>query len=301
MEKELVSILIPVFNRVTIVGETIDSAIKQTYKNIEIIIVDNCSNDGTWELLQKYASKESRIHIFRNNENIGPVRNWKRCIDEAKGEYAKILFSDDLIAENFIEETIKVFDIQTAFVLSEITVFSNIRKIDLSKSKTETVFTTNNYMKDILLSNHYGFYGSPSCALFRTNDLKKSLQIDIPNPLNLDFNQFGAGNDLLLFLDTALRYQQIKVINYTTAFFRSHIGSISISNKLSVYYDFARYFFIKIHYPSYLSKFKAILWLRMKKSKQTNPVLKLIEKKINIFFLFQFIIQKILKQILTFF
>lgn len=85
----LVSILIPVYNRENLVGETIESAINQTYKNIEIIIVDNCSTDNTWQVLQDYAQKDNRIRIFQNPENIGLVRNWERCIDVANNRYYK--------------------------------------------------------------------------------------------------------------------------------------------------------------------------------------------------------------------
>ena len=99
--------------------------LKQTYNNIEIIIVDNCSKDNTWKLLQDYAKKDKRIKVFRNDKNIGPVLNWKRCLEEAKGEYAKLLFSDDLISDNFIKNSLSVFDKNVAFVISEIEIFNN--------------------------------------------------------------------------------------------------------------------------------------------------------------------------------
>ena len=83
MEKKLVSILVPVYNRENLIEETVNSGLSQTYENIEIIIVDNQSTDGTWKILEKLASQDKRIKIFQNNTNIGPVRNWKRCIDEA--------------------------------------------------------------------------------------------------------------------------------------------------------------------------------------------------------------------------
>jgi len=101
-----VSILIPVYNRENLIEETVQSALNQTYKNIEIIIVDNQSIDKTWEVMQKLAFQDDRIKIFQNDKNMGPVRNWKRCIDEATGDYGKILWSDDLIAPEFLENTV---------------------------------------------------------------------------------------------------------------------------------------------------------------------------------------------------
>lgn len=121
---KLVSILIPVCNRENLIKETVQSALSQTYKNIEIIVVDNQSTDNTWEVLKKLASKDERIKIFQNNTNIGPVRNWKRCIDEANGEYGKILWSDNLIANEFLEKTVPYLeDENVGFVFTGTEIF----------------------------------------------------------------------------------------------------------------------------------------------------------------------------------
>lgn len=291
MEKELVSILIPVYNRVSIVGESIDSAIKQTYKKIEIIIVDNCSNDGTWELLQDYAVKDNRIRIFRNEENIGPVNNWKRCIDEAKGEYATILFSDDLLSDNFIEETVGNLNRNTAFVLSKIKVFGNGNNAFFDPTKEKSNFSIDEYFNSILLLNKFGFPVSPCGTLFRTCELKKSLIVDIPNPLNLDYNRFGAGNDLMLFLNTALGYSEVKIAKNTITYFRSHPDSFTISNNLNVYYDYARLYFIKQNFPVLLPKYKAGMWLERKQ----KPVYKYIAAKLDLIFLIRLVLSKLMK------
>lgn len=83
---DLVSVLVPVYNRRDIIVETLSSALSQTYQNIEIVVVDNCSADGTWELISDLAKTDSRLRVFRNATNLGPVRNWLRCLQEAKGK-----------------------------------------------------------------------------------------------------------------------------------------------------------------------------------------------------------------------
>ena len=75
----LVSIVIPVYNRELYIEDAIRSAISQTYQNIEIIIVDNCSTDSTWDILNEWEKKDNRIKIFQNDSNIGPVLNWNEC------------------------------------------------------------------------------------------------------------------------------------------------------------------------------------------------------------------------------
>ena len=92
-----ISILIPTYNRKEYIKECILSAINQDYSNFEIIIVDNQSDDGTWEICKELSKIDCRIKIFQNKTNIGPVLNWLRCAKEASGEYSKILFSDDIL------------------------------------------------------------------------------------------------------------------------------------------------------------------------------------------------------------
>jgi len=153
MDEELVSILIPVYNRVSLVGETIESAINQTYKNIEIIIVDNFSTDGTWELLQQYAGKDKRIQIYRNTENIGPVRNWICCAEKATGKFINILFSDDIILPTFISETMNLFTNETAFVISKTQEFDDNATVAKYNYKNISEIDSNKFIKDKIIQN----------------------------------------------------------------------------------------------------------------------------------------------------
>ncbi len=148
-------------------------------------------------------------------------------------------------------------------------------------------------MQDVLLSNLYGFPVSPGCSLFRTCDLRTSLIIDIPNTLNLNFQKFGAGNDLLLFLNIALRYSKIKTTTKAIAFFRSHKNSLTISNQLGVYYDFSRLYFIEKYFPQHLSKFKTLTWIIMKKFGSINPVFPLLAGSHNWIYGIKFIFKKL--------
>ena len=101
-----VSNLIPTYNREKIILETLSSAISQTYENTEIIVVDTKSTDNSFEIIKEFAKSHPNVKVYQNEENIDPVRNWRRCLDYATGEYAKILWSDDLITPDFIEKTL---------------------------------------------------------------------------------------------------------------------------------------------------------------------------------------------------
>ena len=62
-----------------LLADCLKSALAQTCGDLEVVVVDNASTDGTWEVCREFAPVDSRVRIFRNPENIGPVRNWQRC------------------------------------------------------------------------------------------------------------------------------------------------------------------------------------------------------------------------------
>ncbi len=99
--KTKISICIPTFNRCDLLEKTLKSAIFQTRKPYEIIVVDNHSTDNTKEVVEKY--KKYKIKYYRNRKNLGIVGNWNKCIDYSTGNYISILHSDDLISPNWYE------------------------------------------------------------------------------------------------------------------------------------------------------------------------------------------------------
>lgn len=242
----LVSIVIPVYNRELYIGKAIESAINQTYKNIEVIICDNCSTDETWNIVQKYVREDSRVIAYRNEVNLGPVLNWRECFNYAQGEYVKILWSDDWMKEYFIEKALALFDEEVAFVLSYVQGITNDNKIIFSNKYFNTEYTTKEYLDNVLfLKRKEEFPLSPGCALFRLSDVKNALVINIPNGDGLDSRTNGAGNDLLLFLITANKYNKIKILPSYANFFRHHSNSFSVTDSLEVYYEWAKIFFLE--------------------------------------------------------
>ena len=240
----LVSIVIPVYNRELYIEDAIRSAISQTYQNIEIIIVDNCSTDSTWDILNEWEKKDNRIKIFQNDSNIGPVLNWNECFRHASGEYIKILWSDDWISHKFVEKCLSVFEKNTAFVLSGYQIVA--KKMVLSEVVfKKNIYSVLEYLNNILLYNREGFPVSPGCAMFRTKDILAGFIVDIPNDDGLDSKKNGAGNDLLLFLNTVVNYTSISTLSRVDSYFRSHEESFSVANQLDLYYEWAKVFFIR--------------------------------------------------------
>lgn len=262
-----VSILIPTYNRENLIGECIQSALNQTYTDIEIIVGDNASNDKTWVICEEYAASDPRIRIYRNETNIGPVRNWQRCICEARGEYGKILFSDDLIDPQFVEKTLPLLtENDVGFVFTSVSMGRESWKGDLSyRFFNETgIYPVVEFINASLFGGDVPI--SPGCAIFRMTDLKKNLVLDIPSPTINDFLSHGAGPDLLLYLLTAKAHMSIGYISDPLCFFREHEGSISVSDKeqyLSRCYLQAKIWFAENYFQKdTLKNYYADVWYR---------------------------------------
>lgn len=245
-----VSILIPVYNREKYIKETVESALNQTYQNIEVIIVDNLSTDNTWDILQKLDKLDRRVKIFQNSENLGPVKNWSRCFSEASGKYAKILWSDDKIAPDFIEKTLPFLssDTNVGFVFTRTKIFNNTGGVNdnIYSIGKSGVYPRNKYISGVLLSYHFPV--SPGCALFRLSDLIDSLVLDVPNKVGAKSSMHGIGSDLLLFLMVLNKYNKFAFVDESLSLFRDHSDSISSSEdktKLILYYNLAKSYYVE--------------------------------------------------------
>jgi glycosyltransferase involved in cell wall biosynthesis len=104
----LVSVCIPVYNTERFVGDAVRSALSQTCADIEIVIVDNASSDGTPRILADFS--DPRIRVFRNDTNIGAAANFNRAVSLARGRYLKVLCADDALYPACLERQVAVLE-----------------------------------------------------------------------------------------------------------------------------------------------------------------------------------------------
>lgn len=105
-----ITVITPTWNQAQFIGDTIESVIKQTYKNIEYIIIDNLSDDGTKEIVDSYAAKDERIRYIRE-EDHGQAQAINKGFDKATGDIVCWLNSDDFFFdENVLETVAKCFE-----------------------------------------------------------------------------------------------------------------------------------------------------------------------------------------------
>ncbi len=120
-----VTIVIPTYNRSHFLKQSIESALSQTHKDFELLIVDNASTDETKQMVKSIS--DSRITYHRNKTNIGMMNNWNKCVELAKGKYLMILGDDDKLNSKFIEKSLKVHKAYPKIGFS----FSHCNKVDL--------------------------------------------------------------------------------------------------------------------------------------------------------------------------
>jgi len=106
MEEKLVSIITPTYNCGKYISQTIESILKQTYRNWEMIIVDDCSSDDTKEIVEKYKCKDKRINYYLLAQNSGPAIARNKAMEIAAGSYMAFCDSDDIWVYDKLEKQI---------------------------------------------------------------------------------------------------------------------------------------------------------------------------------------------------
>lgn len=96
MNEPLISVIMPSYNSESYIREAIDSALSQTYKRFELIVIDDCSDDSTPDIVREYCERDERVHFLANEKNLGAAGTRNRGLDEAKGDYIAFLDSDDI-------------------------------------------------------------------------------------------------------------------------------------------------------------------------------------------------------------
>lgn len=101
-----VSIVIPTYNGAPFLRQCIQSALAQTERDIEILIVDDASSDDTVRVAEMIARQDPRVRVVVNERNLGLVGNWNNALQHARGEWIKFLFQDDLLAPSCVERLV---------------------------------------------------------------------------------------------------------------------------------------------------------------------------------------------------
>lgn len=215
--EDLISIIIPTYNRANLIKRSIESVEKQSFKNYEIIIVDNNSTDNTEFIVKKFSSLPIKYFVVDNNNNIAKARNYG--IMKANGNLIAFLDSDDYWEHNKLELCYK--KINQGFDL----VFHNLKITNINKSKILNKYLKGRrlkkpYFKDLIIN------GNPICN--SSVLVKKKILIDV-NLIN-ESDGMRATEDYNTWIKVCMLTNKIYFINHTLGYYEQDHTSASNKN-----------------------------------------------------------------------
>lgn len=169
----LVSVIMPSWNTAKFIKESIESVLRQTYKNLELIIVDDCSTDNTDEIV--YSFDDPRIRYYHNKRNSGAALTRNKGLREAQGEWIAFLDSDDLWMPNKLEYQIK-FMTENKYIFS----YTEYEKID-EHDNSLNIYVSGPDIVDKFKMYRYDYigqltmmYNAKEFGLIQIKDIKKN-------------------------------------------------------------------------------------------------------------------------------
>ncbi|HWW01030.1 MAG TPA: glycosyltransferase [Candidatus Acidoferrum sp.] len=244
-ESPLVSLLIPTHNNGGTVGESIESCLRQTFKDLEILVYDEASGDKTREVLNGYVSRDARIRVMTSDSNSGPLRAWRKLLHEARGRYCTFVWSDDLILPRYVETLVRVLLDNPKDLLAGCNAFryylpddpkTPIEPANLDQPNPKWELLNERYATARLKGDAYAlgifakiFPVTQMCNLFVTAAAREVFDhyIDIPNPYGFDYSRLAYGNDVAFLSELGLRSGELVQVGEPLVVARSTSGSLT--------------------------------------------------------------------------
>ncbi|MED0652868.1 glycosyltransferase [Anoxybacillus geothermalis] len=229
----LVSILIPTYNRPHYFELALQSALNQTYENIEVIVCDDSTNDETEKLVKKYTAKYNNLTYIKNPTRLGQFENDIKLFNLANGEYINYLMDDDLFHPQKIEKMMSYFidDVNKEIKL----VTSNRKMIDQNGEQlpdnilTQPLFEEDKVISgtdlgNLVLKYNFNCIGEPTTVLFRKSDLKEPFGTFLGR-------KYGCNVDIATWL-TLLAEGKAVYVSQPLSYFRIHNSQQLQSTKM---------------------------------------------------------------------
>lgn len=224
MNNSMVSIIIPVYQKRDYIEKCIQSLLKQTYKNIEIILVDDGSNDGSEKICNKLSQKYSFIKtLHQANKGVSAARN--TGIKNSKGKYILFLDSDDYIAENTIEKSVRAMEENNSdMIIFDFVYFNENKYEEISTDLKEGIYYENDLIK--LFWKMY-----ETCIAHNVGT--KLYKSDIIKNHNILFTErYSILEDISFYIDYMTYCKRVYYINQPMYFYYIHEnGSLRSSYK----------------------------------------------------------------------
>ncbi len=185
-----VSVLIPVYNCEQYLPECLDSVLAQDFKDAEILIADDGSQDGTVGLIQQYAARDARIRWWQNPQNLGQAKNHNALLRAARGEYIKFVHADDkFLQPTALTRMVKVLDADAT--ISLVGTGSNIIDAQANVLEQRNNFRQSGVWdgKSVIvkcLEENQNLIGEPTLTLFRRQQASRGVNPQYRQILDLE-------------------------------------------------------------------------------------------------------------------
>ncbi|MBR4618655.1 MAG: glycosyltransferase family 2 protein [Bacilli bacterium] len=214
-----ISIIIPTYKREKLLIECIDSILKQSYQNFEIIVVDDCSNDGSFERVSKKYELEKRIVFIKNDINSGAGYSRKNGWCIAEGDY--IIFSDDddyYVDFNYFTDIVKIFEDDNYSIIcsNAYTYYEKENSCDFHGLNFKTGITATDYLEK------FQFYYKKPLSTFTAAFRKKVLE-------KADFSNMEMMNDSSIYLRALTSSNKVYVNEKIIGMYRIHSKGMSFN------------------------------------------------------------------------
>ena len=218
--RPLVSVVTPVYNGAEFIGECIESVLAQTYENWELVIVENCSTDGTLEIARRYEERDPRIRLVTPDVFVGQVENQNRAMNEASPEskYTKVLHADDWMFPECLERMVELAEHHPTVGIVGAYRLEETRVTLTGLPHSISVLSGRELCRSALLGRPYPYlFGSPSSLLIRSDLVRKR------DPFYNVGNLYT--NDAEACLET-LRESDFGFVHQVLTFTRRHEGTV---------------------------------------------------------------------------
>lgn len=221
-EFPLISVIVPNYNHARYLDQRLKTILNQTYRNIEVIILDDCSSDNSLEIISNYTSDPRVSAVIANAHNSGsPFFQWDKGIHQAKGELIWIAESDDYCELNLLEELVKAFRDRHDTLLSYCTPeyvdeFGNRWKRQWSKEGKTVHMCSSSYIRRYLIDANFPL--NASCCLFRR---------DVALKISDRYKTIGAAGDYMFWAELLSNKGSVTIVNQHLSKWRVHSDSVT--------------------------------------------------------------------------
>ena len=257
-----VSVIVPVYNVEEYLKECLDSIINQTLEEIEIICIDDCSTDSSYNILEEYAKKDNRIILLENKENMGVGYNRNIGIKKAQGEYISFIDSDDYISKDFLYNLYNTAKKYDSDIVNTLNIY---RCVDNKINQFYYSFNEIEFKSTVCLDD---IENSSSCKAITPYSVNKLYRQSFLSDINLNFitSKLGAAEDTNFTIKLMLNNPSISFNNksiyyyrYTKSSLTNTINRNSILACIENMYDTINY--CKNNFPSLLNKIYHKTWI----------------------------------------